>query len=653
MKARHGKPRGAADADGQDPIQRAFRNALAFHQKGQVERAQAALEEILKSDPKHHGALNLSGLIAHQGGDAALAVELLNSAVETNPAAPDSHNNLGNALRTAGRPAAAVESFDRAIALGPEIAELHHNLGNALRDLNRLQDAVASYDRAIALRPDYVSAYNNRGNALASLEQFQEALESYDRAIELRPDYAMAFNNRGNVLLSLKQPEAALESFDRAIALNRAFAMAHNNRGNALLALDRLDGAIESFDRAIALQPTLAEAHNNLGRALLSLQSPREALAKFERALELKPDHAKAVCNRGNAFRALNQLEAAVECYDRAIEMKPDDALFIVNKALAKLLSGSFEEGWKLYEWRRQTEEMGEPRRYEEPVWTGAEDIRGKTLFVHWEQGLGDTIQFSRYARLAESRGAKVVFSVQDKLVRLMKTLSPTITVVGSTQRPRTFDYHISLLSLPLAFGTSERDIPADVPYLFAEPDNVKAWARRLGDDGFKIGISWQGNPRSKVDAGRSVGLGSFAVFSGLPNVRLISLQVMDGVEQLQQLPAGMRVETLGHGFDEGPDGFIDAAAVIANLDLVITIDTSIAHLAGALGRPAWVALKYSPDWRWLLGRSDSPWYPTLRLFRQELAGDWPRLFADMRRALGERLAGHAEKAALAEALKT
>lgn len=626
-------------ADDAKGLRDTLEKARALYRQGQVVQAQAIMEEVLKSRPRHHEALHLSGLIAYRAENPRSAAELIRKAIEINPGLPAPHNNLGNALRALKQPAAAIESFDRALALSPNLAEAHFNRGNALLDLKRFEIAVESYDRAIALKPMHAEAHSNRGNALAALGKQQAAIDSYGRAIDLKPDYAMAINNRGVAHIALKQPDAALEDFDRAIALQPRFAMAHNNRGNALVRLGRLRAAAECYSRAIALAPELAEPHTNLGSALVALGQPQAALQQIDRALELRPDYATALSHRGDAQRALLQLEAAIESYGRAMALKPDDALFRLNQAIVKLQSGDFAGGWPLYEWRTQTEDAGSPRVYAEPVWTGAGDISGKTLFVHYEQGLGDTIQFSRYVKLAEARGAKVVFSVQDRLVRLMSTLSPTVTVVDSRTQPRKFDYHIALLSMPLAFGATIQSVPAEAAYLRAEPDRVEAWARRIGNHGFRIGIAWQGNPRSKADRGRSARLEDFKAFSAIENVRLISLQVTDGAEQLAELPDGLRVETLGNGFDEGPDGFIDTAAVMANLDLVVTVDTSIAHLAAALGKPAWVALKYSPDWRWLLGRSDSPWYPTMRLFRQESIGDWSKVFADMAAALAERLA--------------
>jgi hypothetical protein len=282
---------------------------------------------------------------------------------------------------------------------------------------------------------------------------------------------------------------------------------------------------------------------------------------------------------------------------------------------------GGLEQGLRLYEWRKKLPAPIEARNYHQPLWTGAEDLTGKTLFLYMEQGLGDTIHFYRYALMARARGARVVLSVQDRIVRLMQDADAQIEILGSAEVPQVFDYHAPLVSLALAFGTTLATIPAPIPYLRAQSRRVKDWAARIGGRGFKIGICWQG---AASIAGRSFPLAALAPISQIENVRLISLQKGADAEQIAQ------VEDLGDDFDAGPDGFLDSAAVMESLDLVITADTALAHLAGALGRPAWVALRYVPDWRWFLGRADSPWYPQMRLFRQPAPGDWAAVVADM-----------------------
>jgi hypothetical protein len=309
----------------------------------------------------------------------------------------------------------------------------------------------------------------------------------------------------------------------------------------------------------------------------------------------------------------------------------PDAAQAYWSKSIVKMLTGALEEGFALYEWRKRLPLPIEARDYPQPLWTGEQNIAGKTLLLYIEQGLGDTMMFYRYALMARDKGAHVVLAAQDSIGALLRDADSGIEILGSGQVPAQFDYHAPLMSLPLAFGTRMQAIPAAVPYLRARCERVAHWRGRLGDKGFKIGLCWQGATNI---AGRSFPLAALAPIAGVENVRLISLQKGEGADQLEHLPAGMTVETLGADFDAGPGAFLDSAAVMMALDLIITPDTSLAHLAGALGRPAWVALKQIPDWRWFLTREDSPWYPSLKLFRQQSPGDWTAVFAQMQARL-------------------
>jgi tetratricopeptide (TPR) repeat protein len=417
------------------------------------------------------------------------------------------------------------------------------------------------------------------------------------------------------------------------------FAEACFNRGNVLQELGRLDEAIASYDKAIALKPDHAAAHANRGNVLHMLLQAEDALNSYDRAIQVKPDFAEAYCNRGIVLKDLTRFEEALESYDKAIALKPGDAEFTWNKSLLLLLASDFRNGWAPYESRKLLRVPLGNRSFAKPIWLGADNIAGKTILVHWEQGLGDTIQFCRYLRLVHQKEARILFAPQKSLLGLMNGLDAKFAIVDESDPNLEFDFHVPLLSLPLAFGTKLETIPGAVPYLRAQDRRVAHWKRQLGEHGFKIGIVWQGRP-SKVDMGRSFAVAELAGLGRLAGVRLISLQKNEGVEQLARLPSGMVVETLGEDYDTGPDAFLDAAAVMMNLDLVITSDTAIAHLAGALARPAWVALKHVPDWRWLLDRSDSPWYPTLRLFRQTTRGDWQSVFRAMERELAAMTGG-------------
>jgi tetratricopeptide (TPR) repeat protein len=530
-------------------------------------------------------------------------------------------NLLGVLMVQTKRLERGLELMHRALNLQPNFAETHFNCGIALRELKRFEDALASFDKAIALKTEYVEAYCGRGIVLKELGRFEEALASHERALALKPSYAEAHNNRGTALRCLKRVEEALTSFDKAIALQPNFVEADLNRGNVLRELGRLDDALACHDKAITLKPDLAEAH-------------------FE---------------RGVVLRELSRLDEAIASFDKAIALKPELEDVQLYKGYALLLHGRFKEGWPLYEKRKgKLENTIYFTRLcsNKPLWLGAESITGKTLFVYWEQGLGDTIQFYRYLELVEQLGARVIFSAPNCLRRLFQTLAGSLTFVGQGEVPDDYDIHCPLMSLPLALGTSIETIPADTPYLRAEADRVQKWKHRLGGHGLKIGVAWQGST-GKANVGKSFPLEELFGLSQIENVRLISLQKGDGAEQLNELRPGMKVESPGEDSDAGADAFLDAAAIMENTELVITPDTAIAHLAGALGCPTWLALKHVPDWRWLLGRNDSPWYPTMRLFRQAERGGWRGVFAAMELELRALVSSGRRAPPAVEALRT
>jgi tetratricopeptide (TPR) repeat protein len=574
----------------------------------------------------------------HGQGQFAEAERLYTEVLELQPANSHALLFLGVLDLQRDETERGVEKIAQAAHVDPEFALAHYHLGNGFLTLQRPQEALASYDRAIGLQPDFAEAYHKRADALIDLARAADALANYDKAIVLKPDFAEAHGNRGLALRALKRPGDALASYDRAIALNSAFAQAHHNRGNVMMDLKRPADALASFDRALALQPGFADAHINRGLALMELRRPADALAAFDTAMELQPSLAEAHLNRGLSLTELKQLEEALASFEQAIALRPGFIPALWNKSHALLLLGRFEEGWRLHEYRKQLPEPIASRIYAQPAWLGAENIRGKTLLIESEQGFGDVIQFSRYAHLAQARGANVIFAVRSRMMRLMKSLEPPVDIVDSSALPPAFDFHIPLLSMPLALGTDGGTIPAAIPYLRAEPGRVATWKEKLGTHGFRIGICWQGSTLG-VTQGKPFSVAEFRAIAQIPGVRLISLQKGEGTEQLRDLPPGMVVESLGADFDSGAHAFVDTAAVMESLDLVITTDTSVAHLAGALGRPAWVALKYVPDWRWLLDRSDSPWYPTLCLFRQTEYDSWPEVFAQMEARLRAQLA--------------
>jgi len=470
-----------------------------------------------------------------------------------------------------------------------------------LHGQGRLAEAAPLYLHILKCEPGHSDARHMLGVLRAQQGRNAEALELIAPIVAAEPHNALALANLGNVLNALERTENALQAYDRSVALNPDYPPVHLSRGNVLQLLLRYDEALESYNRFLGFFP----------------------------------DHAEAWSNRGMALQNLRRLDEALEAFRRAEALDPAMPEAPLNRALCHLLMQDFASGLPLYEGRKKMRPPMEARAYPQPLWTGREDIRGKTLFAYIEQGLGDTIQFYRYLQFALDRGARIILSVPSQLVALLQDAAPAVELIGWGAVPPAFDYHIPLASIPLAVGMTLERIPVTDHYLIAQPERVARWKEKLGAHGFRIAIAWQGNQLIAGAEGKSFPVAALEGIAKLAGVRLIALQKNAGAEQLEQLPPGMVVER--YAFDEGPDAFLDSAAIMMACDLVITADTAPAHLAGALGVPTWVALKYVPDWRWFLDRADSPWYPSLRLFRQPATGDWAGIFAAMQAELTSR----------------
>ena len=509
----------------------------------------------------------------------------------------------------------ALQNWEQAIALKPDWPEAYYACGNVMVELRRYGDAIASFDKAIALKPDYSPAYNSRGNALQALRRFDEAVETYDNAIAFKADYAAAYSNRGNALQSLNRFEEAIESYGKAIALRPDYCDAYNNRGVSLRRLGRFDEACQDFESAIALLPDHAGLHNNRGNALVALGRFEDAIESYDTAIALSPHYPDVYDNRGVALKELKRFDEAMESFGKALALKPDYHEAIFNRALLHLLMGRFDIGWRDYEARKNTREHVSNRCWGKPLWLGETDISGKTILVDWEQGFGDVIQMCRYISLLKKAGATVLFLPQKNLRTLMRGLDPDICIIDHDTVVPGFDLHCSVMSLPFAFKTDIGSIPS-ASYISADKDKVALWRDRLGrKTKLRVGVVWKGN--AFPGNSRSIELERFRRLFN-PRLEFISLQkeVTDAERSLLD-----RAGVL-HAGDAFAD-FSDTAALCVLMDLVISIDTSVAHLAGALGVPVWVLLSWAPDWRWLLDRDDSPWYPSMRLFRQKAQGDW------------------------------
>lgn len=491
----------------------------------------------------------------------------------------------------------AATLIRRFIEADPDFPDAHHNLGIALQGLDRTSQAAEHFEKAIALAPQRPEAYLNLGRALQKSGHVTQARERFEHAIALRPDYAEAHNSLG-VLLAPDFPQEAFTCFQRALAGRPNYADAHGNMGNVLHVLDRHDEAITSYRRALAIKPDHAEAHNNLGMVLRSLNRDDDAVACFETAQAIRPDYVDAQLNEG----------------------------------LSRLALGDYATGWKKYAWRKLTANFSHGKKNPpRPLWLGNWDIAGKTILLHGEQGLGDTIQFARYAPRVAQRGARVILAVQEPLSPLLGDIEGVSVLRAKGEAVPPFDCYCPLPSLPLAFGTTLDTIPADVPYVRPPADRLAKWRPAMESLGRpRIGLMWRGSQHNQL-RNRAIPLRILLPLLDLPDLHWVALQ-KEVPEEDMPLLEGARIATF---LGDRQSDLADAAAMIAMLDLVITIDTSIAHLAGAMGKPVWVLLPFSADWRWLRHRDDSPWYPTARLFRQAALGDWTSVARQVENAIG------------------
>jgi len=640
---------------------------------GRIGEACDMLRRAVAVDPVDAFLQNHLGVALASMEDFDEAEKCLRRAVEIDPNLSDAHYNLAKTLQFLDKPQEAVAHYRSALRFASDSPEIHYNLANTLRELGRLDEAAAGYRDALRITPDYVKARNNLGNVLREQGRLEEAAAEYRQSLRLRPDYAEGHHNLGLVLATTGKLNEAVQCYRRALELKPTLAAARNSLGKALVkqgkvdeaaevltselataeeCVDgylkladklrtegRLDEAVAYARKAIEAKSDLAAAHNSLGLAMLAKNEPEEAIACYHKALEIKPDFALVHNNLAVALQTLGRFDECLDSIQTALRLKPQFAIAHLNRAVCWLRKGEFERGWHEFEWRRLSRDH-RVRRFSVPLWDGRELLDGAIL-LHAEQGLGDTLQFVRYALLVKERCRTLVFQCPKRLVPLLQRCAGIDSLVAKGEPLPDFDFHAPLMSLPGILGTTLDSVPAEVPYVFAEEQLVETWRKRLAEfSGFKVGIAWQGNKKYAGDAYRSIPLRHFAPLAGIRGVQLFSLQRGRGCDQLADLPDGFEVHDFGEDFDRDRGAFMDAAAVVQNLDMVITSDTAIAHLAGAMGVPVWVALHLSSDWRWLHAWEDSPWYPTMRLFRQRQLGDWEGLFERIAGELSKMVAG-------------
>jgi len=533
-----------------------------------------------------------------QSGDWNRAAAICADILARRPDDPAALQMLGMMAFEAGRPDAALELLRHAVAAAPGVARLWTDLGRVLRSQGCIREALECFRCAAELEPQSAEAQNNVGNALRELGLAEQALAPLERALELRPDF----------------PEAVL------------------NLAGVLEALGRLDEAAAHLSALLERNPDFAEARTNLGNLLARQGRLHEALRQLERAVRNKPGLAAAWNNLGAMHERLGDPERAIACYREAVRLDPCFAEAHLNLGMASLLLGRFQQGWLEYEWRLRVP-AAKPSRFSKPLWDGS-GAQGLRILLTCEQGLGDAIQFVRYVPLLAERGAVVYLECHWRLAPLLKSVRGLAGLVPAGSAPPSFDAHLPLMSLPRIFGTDLETIPAEVPYLGVPPEQVARWRawieQRAG--GLRVGLCWASNASGKNAGVRSMQFKELAPLFGIPGIVFFSLQRGPGAAEIAQAPPGWRILDL----EAEARGILDTAAAILSLDLVISVDTMVAHLAGALARPVWTLLPFAPDFRWLRDRTDSPWYPTMRLFRQPAPGQWSELVEQVAGALAQ-----------------
>jgi tetratricopeptide (TPR) repeat protein len=604
--------------------------ALRHFQSGRLGSAEDRCRRALALDPNHADSLHLLGLVHAQTDKIEAAIDLVTAAIKSNPSRWEYFTDLGSLLHVQKRFEEARKSHDLAIKLAPNSARAWINLGDLLQSQGQYDESLLTYDHAFTLDSASTEAANKGGTLLLDRGRFEEALARFDSSLAISPDQVEVLRKIGVCLGRLNRRDEAIAQFRKAIELKPDFVAAINNLGLTLLDLKRFEEALSSFDRALSLSPDYAEINNNKGTVLIALGRYEDALAHFDRALALKPDLVEAYSNRGNVLDALVRMDEALVSYRKSLALEPDYPQAHWNLAINRLRAGDFKTGWAESEWRWKVSGLPiRERKFKCPLWLGAVPVHGKTILLHSDQGLGDALQFCRYVPLVAVMGAHVILEVQKELRELVSRLDGVSTVLSRGEALPDFDLHCPLGSLPLAFDTALDTIPSATPYISAG-DHAEAWKNRLASvKSPRVGLVWSGNPNHGNDRNRSMALEALLPLL-YADAGFVSLQ--KNARPADRAILDQRNEILD--LDRELESLADTAAVISHLDLVISVDTSVAHLAGALGRPIWILLPYVPDWRWLLHRTDSPWYPTARLFRQSETRDWRTVIQQVRREL-------------------
>ena len=606
--------------------------------QGRSAEAVAVYQQLLQSQPGQPDALYQWATTLKDQGQLDQAIKLFRQLLDRQPDHADGLTGLGALLAARGQLVAAMPLLERAVQVRPDFAQARHNLGVGWGLSGRPDLARAELEESLRLRPDYPDAWANLGNILGVLGLRNEVEASYRRALELRPDHAGALTNLGLLLQKDDQASEAVTLLRRVVELRPGAPEAYNNLGLALLEARRAAEAVVIFRQAVRLNPHYGEASNNLAKALFHLGRLREAEASFLDALREQPQNAELHANLGTLLQSTARHDEALACFDLALMFDPECTTAHYNRSMSLLSQGKWLEGWADYEYRWGLSGQVK-RQYRQPRWDGA-PLGSRTILVWAEQGLGDMIHFVRYAQVLKEQGARVVLECPPHVVPLFRSVAGIDQIITEGDLVPAYDVQAPLLSLPGLLRTTPQSVPAEVPYLRAPAERIEHWRRALGSEPlYRIGISWRGSARHAHDHWRSVPLERFAPLAAVPGVSLVSLQKGPGSEEVAALGGRFAVwQTSDDEPSDSAEALLNTAALMSCLDLVVSVDTAVAHLAGALALPVWLAVSALPDWRWLRRGRETAWYPTMRLYRQQKLSKWRKVFARMARDLRKRV---------------
>ena len=615
-----------------------FDLGVKYLQVGKAKDALDCYRKVIDINPCDYEAYYNMGIAFGKLGRLREASDCYRKAIGIRPDFVPSYNNLGAILKLLGEEEQAMAYYQKLVVIQPDNAQAFNRLGLLMKSQGKLDDALNCFSEAANLDPTMAEVFFNLADLCKAMGDIDRAISFYRQALSIKPDYLQALNNLGIAYGEKGSYAEAVQCYRHAVQLNPNIAEIYSNLGNALKSQGELREAIACYRRALVINPQMAEIHHHLGTALQLVDQTDEAIASYEQAIRLRQNFAEAYCDLGNAFRDRGDLGPSLRCCDKAIRIKPNYAPAYMGRGILRLLNGELGKAWDDYEWRFKADgnnarllEMFDHKR-----WSGSFYV-GKTLLIYSEQGLGDTLQFIRYLPMVKSRGGNVVLATYASLINLIqgfRGIDRLVAITRNLNASLDYDFSLPIMSLPHIFNTHLDTIPSDVPYLHADPEKQAKWRQMMTSAGLKVGLVWKGNSFHSNDHRRSLPLNCLAAVAEIPGIQCFSLQKGELSAEEKKLLQKLNCVELGNGFED----FSDTAGAIANLDLLISVDTSVVHLAGAMGRNVWTLLPFAPDWRWMLNRQDSPWYPSMRLFRQEEKGNWnsviDRVLSELKRQM-------------------